>query len=1021
MSAVLATPPFLHFVDNDGLPLAGWELHTFAAGTLNRKATYTDVTALVEKTNPIILDSAGRTVFWINGSYKYILTPPGVGISDPSAIVVDNVTNFNTLADAVSPLFKTFEGDGTTTVFDLEQDAGTASENLLIFIDDVRPEHVINGDFVTDTDWTKGTGWVIGTGVATATTADTALSQTSGIIDIIEGVSYTITYTITRSAGSIIPSIGGVNGTSRDSAGTYTETIIAGATQAIAFTGTGFTGTVDNVSVKTVYDKGFDIQDPSLYSVNGAVLTFANPPLDGALVNVFAPSLLLGAASAAASAAEAASATASGFATEAEEWATKIDGIVEATDYSSKAYAIGGTGVTDGEGASKEWAIKTTGTVDGSEYSAKAYAQEDLTGATGGSAKDWAVTAEDTEVTSGLYSSLHYAAKSADSAVDSANQATKLTGTSTTSVEIGTGSKVFTTQADKDFNGNNVRVFSDADPTNYMDGLASYTGTTLTIAVTAIGGSGTFTDWTIRVNGARGATGEAGSVTDGDKGDITVSSDGTVWTANSTLVTGKTEADPELDDQFVISDTSDTGALKRTTLQKIYDKVIATLFGGSTVTPTGTELVALDDGTNVTAQSIADLASGGGLTFSYQDFQATTDTTLEAGYATIKLTDGKILQARHIAGTPWTIGLRILTVATDGTITLGAETVLSGANSLGVRGDLFTPFIALSEDKVIIQYLESTANNWKIALLTTDTTANTVTVENTYTVATGTTSGYSSLRTQSARLSSTTAMLISGTNSTAGSSNTVGRIVTLATPTTLTIGSTQNIETNTGRRGQYCRALVQEPFSGDWVIMGYNNNLGEFCGISFTVSGSTITGKTFARTHSTFGNQNQIQGMFAIPKKDAGFIFGMVNNGTAIEEGTGNVEMGVNRLNIFSPQYSKDATYWSGGVETSNLIVRIEDCIANNIPSRWNNSLQTQLTDDYYIVYNKPGFASPYVLVINRTTGETNRIKLVTKNDLLTTSQESLASITQVRDNQYLITTLYSSLNYINYQPFTIG
>ena len=82
---------------------------------------------------------------------------------------------------------------------------------------------------------------------------------------------------------------------------------------------------------------------------------------------------------------------ASNSATLASEWASKTNGQVATTDYSSKAWAVGGTGVTDtsSRGAAKEWATKTSGTVDTSEFSAKEYSQGSQSG-TGGSAKNWA-------------------------------------------------------------------------------------------------------------------------------------------------------------------------------------------------------------------------------------------------------------------------------------------------------------------------------------------------------------------------------------------------------------------------------------------------------------------------------------------------------------------------------------------------------------------------------------------------------------------------------------------------------
>lgn len=85
--------------------------------------------------------------------------------------------------------------------------------------------------------------------------------------------------------------------------------------------------------------------------------------------------------------------------------------------------------------------------------------------------------------------------------------------TSATSFAIGTGSKAFTTQTNKDLAvGTFVLISSDANPTvNYMYGqITAYVGPVLTVNVTSTAGAGTFTDWSIRSTGPAGASGAAG-------------------------------------------------------------------------------------------------------------------------------------------------------------------------------------------------------------------------------------------------------------------------------------------------------------------------------------------------------------------------------------------------------------------------------------------------------------------------------------------------------------------------------
>jgi len=71
------------FFDNNGVPLNGGLIYTYGAGTTTPVSTYTSSSASTNNTNPIVLDSAGRTPaqIWLTAgaSYKFVLqTSTGV-------------------------------------------------------------------------------------------------------------------------------------------------------------------------------------------------------------------------------------------------------------------------------------------------------------------------------------------------------------------------------------------------------------------------------------------------------------------------------------------------------------------------------------------------------------------------------------------------------------------------------------------------------------------------------------------------------------------------------------------------------------------------------------------------------------------------------------------------------------------------------------------------------------------------------------------------------------------------------
>ena len=160
-------------------------------------------------------------------------------------------------------------------------------------------------------------------------------------------------------------------------------------------------------------DAGIEIS-----TVNPADLTTATTAAASS-ATASASSATAAASSATASASSASTSSAS--ATTSTNYATKINGAVTGSDFSSKAWAVGGTNVTStgSRGAAKEWATTTGAAVDTSEFSSKEYALG--TTLTTGSSKQWALGGgssftEGTAVAGGVFSAKKYAANAAASA-----------------------------------------------------------------------------------------------------------------------------------------------------------------------------------------------------------------------------------------------------------------------------------------------------------------------------------------------------------------------------------------------------------------------------------------------------------------------------------------------------------------------------------------------------------------------------------------------------------------------------
>ena len=104
------------FFTNNGVILSGGKLYTYAAGTTTPLPSYTTSAGNVARTNPVVLDAAGRVPgsgeIWItSAAYKFVLTDS----TDVLIATYDNVV----AAGASLYIVQNFTGDGTTVNFTL--------------------------------------------------------------------------------------------------------------------------------------------------------------------------------------------------------------------------------------------------------------------------------------------------------------------------------------------------------------------------------------------------------------------------------------------------------------------------------------------------------------------------------------------------------------------------------------------------------------------------------------------------------------------------------------------------------------------------------------------------------------------------------------------------------------------------------------------------------------------------------------------------------------------------------------
>jgi hypothetical protein len=214
----------MQFGDDNGNPLSGGRLFTYAAGTNTPKATYTTAAATVANANPIVLDSAGRAVAFLDGSYKFRLeTAASVLVRE-----TDNVSAFTTSAVTIDSILPAQSGNAGKflTTNGVNASWAVAQKQLKV------------QTFLSSTTWTCPAGVTkiyfdgCGGGGGAGGGATTAPGGGGGGAQAVKGTELTVVpstvYTVTIGAGGTGATGSGNNGTAGGSTSLVSLITLAG-------------------------------------------------------------------------------------------------------------------------------------------------------------------------------------------------------------------------------------------------------------------------------------------------------------------------------------------------------------------------------------------------------------------------------------------------------------------------------------------------------------------------------------------------------------------------------------------------------------------------------------------------------------------------------------------------------------------------------------------------------------------------------------------------------------------------